>query len=84
MFNTDFIENMAKKLSEALPPSFQAVKNDMERNFKAVLQSTFAKLDLVTREEFDTQAGVLAKTRMKLEMMEQKVTELEAKLSSSR
>lgn len=82
MLKSDFIESIAKKLSDAVPPSLQAVKSDLERNFNAVLQSTLSKLDLVTREEFDTQAGVLAKTRVKLELMEQKVAELEAKLGT--
>lgn len=68
---------MVKRLSDAVPPELKKLKADMERNFRAVLQSTFAKLDLVTREEFDAQAGVLAKTRKKLDHLEKQVAELE-------
>lgn len=77
MIDPSFIDDIVKRLSAAVPPSFQTFKADLERNFRAVLQSTFAKLDLVTREEFDAQAGVLAKTRSKLEKLEKQVTELE-------
>lgn len=77
MFDTKLIDDMVKRLSDVLPPELQRLKADLERNFKAVLQGTFAKLDLVTREEFDAQAGVLAKTRSKLEMLEKQVAVLE-------
>ena len=53
---------------------------DLERNMKAMLTQGFSKLDLVTREEFDVQAQVLARTRAKLEALEQRVNELEAQL----
>jgi BMFP domain-containing protein YqiC len=56
---------------------------DVERNVKAVLSQGFSKLDLVTREEFDTQAQVLARTRVRLEELERRVAELEQKLASS-
>lgn len=81
MLNPNFIEDMVKRLSDAIPPTFQAIKNDMERNFRAVLQSTFAKLDLVTREEFDAQVGILTKTRAKLEALERQLTILEAEVA---
>ena len=53
---------------------------DLEKNVKAMLSQGFSKLDLVTREEFDIQAQVLAKTRAKLDALESRVTELEAGL----
>ncbi|MBS6359344.1 accessory factor UbiK family protein [Burkholderia sp.] len=56
---------------------------DVERNMKAMLTQGFAKLDLVTREEFDTQAQVLARTRVRLEELEKRVAELEQKLAAS-
>ncbi len=56
---------------------------DVERNVKAVLSQGFSKLDLVTREEFDTQAQVLARTRVRLEELERRVAELEQKLATS-
>ena len=56
----------------------------MEKNFHAALRATFAKLDLVTREEFDIQQEVLARTRAKLEELEKQVTELEAKVGGGK
>ena len=73
------IDDLAKKLSEAVPESVQNLRQDLQQTFRAILQSAFAKLDLVTREEFDVQAAVLAKTRSKLDALEQAVTALEVK-----
>ncbi|ABO55958.1 accessory factor UbiK family protein [Burkholderia vietnamiensis] len=56
---------------------------DVERNVKAMLTQGFSKLDLVTREEFDTQAQVLARTRVRLEELEKRVAELESRLAAS-
>lgn len=56
---------------------------DLEKNVKAIMSQGFAKLDLVTREEFDIQAQVLAKTRAKLEQLEARVAELEAQHSKN-
>lgn len=53
----------------------------MQQQVKAMLQSSFAKLDLVTREEFEVQIAVLARTREKIEALEAQVAALEAKLS---
>lgn len=55
---------------------------DIEKNVKAMMAQGFSKMDLVTREEFDTQAQVLARTREKLEALETKVAALEAALKS--
>ncbi len=56
-------------------------RNEFETQFKALLQSGFSKLDLVSREEFDSQMAVLARTRARLEALEAKVAEMEAKLN---
>ncbi|MFP3615890.1 accessory factor UbiK family protein, partial [Paraburkholderia sp. SIMBA_050] len=56
---------------------------DVERNVKAMLSQGFSKLDLVPREEFDTQAQVLARTRVRLEELEKRVAELESRLAAS-
>lgn len=71
------IENIARKLAEAVPEGFRSVRDDMESNFRSVLRASLAKLDLVTREEFEVQEAVLAKTRAKLEALEERLTELE-------
>ena len=55
-FDPQFFDDLAKRLSEAIPPQLAAFKNDVESNFKSVLQAGLAKLDLVTRQEFDVQA----------------------------
>ena len=56
-------------------------RNEFESQFKILLQSAFSKLDLVSREEFDSQMAVLARTRARLEALEAKVAELESKIS---
>lgn len=78
--DTKIIEELVKKLSDTIPPALKEWKKDLERNFRSILQSTFVKCDLVMREEFDAQAGVLAKTRAKLEKLEKHVAELEKHL----
>ena len=80
MIDAQLFEDMLKRLTDAIPPSLQNVKQDLERNFRAVLQSTFNKFDLVTREEFDAQAGVLLKTRSKVDVLEKQLAELEKQL----
>ena len=74
MPNQKFIEEVAAKLKALFAQSPAA---DIEKNLRAVLQSGFAKLDLVTREEFDVQQEVLTRTREKLTQLEAKVAELE-------
>lgn len=72
-----FIDDLAKKLSAAVPQGIANVKRDLEDNFKAVLQSALSRMDLVTRQEFDVQAGVLRRTREKVEALEAKIAALE-------
>jgi BMFP domain-containing protein YqiC len=55
---------------------------DLRKNLKALLNQQFARLDLVTRDEFDTQSQVLARTRAKLEALEARVAELESRRSA--
>jgi BMFP domain-containing protein YqiC len=72
-----FIDELARKLSAAVPQSVANLRRDLEDNFKAVLQAGLSKMDLVTRQEFDVQAGVLRRTREKLEALEAKLAALE-------
>ncbi len=72
------IEDLARKLAEAVPEGLRAVQKDLEQNFRHVLQTGLSKLDLVTREEFEVQEAVLARTREKLEALEQRLGEFEA------
>lgn len=71
------IEEMVQSLSDAIPPGLTTFQEDVEKNIRAALTATFAKLDLVTREEFDVQTQVLHRTREKLEALEKVVAELE-------
>ncbi|SCZ66994.1 ubiquinone biosynthesis accessory factor UbiK [Thiohalomonas denitrificans] len=80
--DTRFIDDLAQRLTQALPQGARDLQNDLEKNFRAVLQSSFAKLDLVTREEFEVQTQVLARTRSKLEALEKRVAEMENPASS--
>jgi len=71
------IEELAKKLADAVPEGLRSMREDLEQNFRSVLQSGLSKLDLVTREEFEVQEAVLAKTREKLEALEARLEEME-------
>lgn len=82
MFDTKFIDDTVKRLSESLPPGLNKFKKDLEKNFRAILQSMFAKFDLVTREEFDVQKKVLAKTRTKITALEKQIASLENHLTT--
>ncbi|MBL8251056.1 MAG: accessory factor UbiK family protein [Candidatus Competibacter sp.] len=84
MIDPKSFDDLAKRFTEALPSGFRQLQADMEKNIRAGLQATFSKLDLVTREEFEVQQGVLARTRAKLDEMEKQVAELEAKLAASK
>jgi BMFP domain-containing protein YqiC len=71
------IENLARKLVETVPEGLRSVGEELENNFRSVLRASLAKLDLVTREEFEVQEAVLARTREKLEALEAKLEMLE-------
>lgn len=73
MFDNNTFDDISKKLFNALPDSLKAVEKDIQQKFKIVLQTTFDNLDLVTREEFEVQKKVLAKTRQKIDALEEKL-----------
>jgi BMFP domain-containing protein YqiC len=83
MLDPKKLEELAKQLTDAIPPGVRNAAEEAEGRFKQVLQAQLAKLDVVTREEFDVQSQVLIKTREKLEAMEARLTELEAQKSQS-
>jgi BMFP domain-containing protein YqiC len=78
-FDPKSLDDLARRLANAVPPGLVALKNDLEQNFKAVLQSGLTKLDLVTRQEFDIQSGVLRRSRERLEELEARIAALEGK-----
>ena len=71
------IEDLARKLAEVLPESLRSMQQDVEESFRSVLKAGLAKLDLVTREEFEVQEAVLARTREKLDALERRLEEFE-------
>jgi BMFP domain-containing protein YqiC len=71
------IDEIARRLMDNLPPALRATQRDLESNFRAVLRASLGKLDLVTRDEFDTQSRVLERTRARLEALEAQVKALE-------
>ena len=77
MLNEINLNELAKRLSSAVPPGFSAVGADLDKTFHALLQAAFEKMNLVSREEFEAQKSVLARTREKLEKLEAQVAELE-------
>lgn len=72
------LENLAKSLVDNIPDGLRSVSGDLEKNFKSILQGGLAKMDLVTREEFAVQEAVLARTREKLEALEERLAEFES------
>ena len=72
------IDAMARRLDESVPPGLRTVQKDPECNFRAVLRASLSKLDLVSREEFDTQMRVLQRTRERLAELEARLQALEA------
>ena len=75
--NDNSIEGLAKKLADSLPGGLRSMRDDLEQNFRSVLRGGLSRLDLVTREEFEVQEAVLARTREKLEALQERVAELE-------
>lgn len=77
MFDEQKIDSMIRQILNKLPDDLKQAGQDLEKNLKAAMHGTFAKMDLVTREEFDVQAELLSRTRAKLDEMEQKLAVLE-------
>ena len=70
MFDPKNFEDLAKKLYTALPSSLQNFENEIQQKFKEILHAAFTRMELVTREEFDVQIKVLARTREKVEALQ--------------
>jgi len=82
MPNKITLDDLSKRLAQAVPSGLSSLGGEIEKNFRAVLQGAFEKMNLVSREEFDVQRSVLAKTREKLEKLEARVAELEQRILS--
>jgi ubiquinone biosynthesis accessory factor UbiK len=81
MFDPKKIDEIASRLADNMPPGIDALRTDVEKNMRATLQGVLNSMDLVTREEFEVQKAVLAKTRLKLEALEQQLQTLEAQMT---
>jgi BMFP domain-containing protein YqiC len=86
MIDLKHIDDLARRLSNLVPPAMrggatQDLRDELQQNFKSVLQTGLGKLDLVTREEFDVQRAVLLRTREKLDELQRTVAQLEARLA---
>ncbi|HSQ06798.1 MAG TPA: accessory factor UbiK family protein [Chromatiaceae bacterium] len=77
MLDPKHLDDLATRLAGSLPKGLQALQADIQRNLRAGMEAGLARLDLVTREEFDVQTAVLARTRAKLEALEARVAEME-------
>ncbi|HEY8009698.1 MAG TPA: accessory factor UbiK family protein [Rudaea sp.] len=80
MIGISAIDDVAQRLAALVPPDARAAREDLVANFRDVLRSGLRRLDLVTREEFDAQRGVLLRTRETVEALEARVAELEEQL----
>lgn len=78
MIDLNHIDELARRLSGLVPPSLREGREELQQNFKSVLQTGLSRLDLVTREEFDVQRAVLLHTREKLDQLQRAVAELES------
>lgn len=76
MFDPSSLDALAQKLYAAIPSGLHQVDKDIQAQFKQILQATFAQLDLVTREEFDVQTKVLARTREKVDALQKQLNNL--------
>jgi BMFP domain-containing protein YqiC len=79
MIDPKKIEQIARQVHESMPKGIREFGDDVEKKVRQVLQSQLTRLDLVSREEFDVQTQVLLRTREKLALLEQRLTELESR-----
>jgi BMFP domain-containing protein YqiC len=80
MINNQTINQLSEKINALLPPGLQQAKSDFDARLKSLLQQQLANYEMVSREEFDIQARVLARTREKLEVIETRLKELDKSL----
>ena len=72
-----FLNDLAKRLAASLPGSLQQAREDIERNFRSVLEAGLRRMDLVSREEFDAQSALLKRTRERLDELSARADKLE-------
>ncbi|MDH5388405.1 MAG: accessory factor UbiK family protein [Gammaproteobacteria bacterium] len=77
MENKNTFDDLAKKITGLLPGNIQQIQQDLESSIKNLLQNSLSKMNLVTREEFDVQSALLARTRKKLDQLEKQLSKIE-------
>ncbi len=80
MLDNQTINELAEKLSSVIPEGAKILKADIDNNIKAILESSLRQMNLVSREEFDTQAALLERTLEKMDQLEQQIREMEQNL----
>lgn len=84
MIDPKTLDELAKRLAGSVPTGLQLLQEDLQKNLRRGLEAALSRADLVTREEFEVQSAVLARTREKLERLERMIAELEAQRSEER
>jgi BMFP domain-containing protein YqiC len=82
MLDPKILDDLSKRVAAGLPRGIQALQDDVRKNIATTLEQMLGRLDLVTREEFEVQQGVLARTRARVEALEVRVRELETELAA--
>jgi BMFP domain-containing protein YqiC len=77
MIDPKFIDDLTRRVANNLPSGLQVLQEDLQRNIRSALEAGLGHLELVTREEFELQRAVLARTREKLERLEKQLENLE-------
>lgn len=75
------IEELSQRIEQSLPEGLRQTKGELDKTIRQAIMNAFQKMELVTRDEFDIQTQVLARTRAKLEMLEQRVADIETRLA---
>lgn len=77
MIDNKLFDDISNRIAGSLPTGIQLLQDDLRKNIRAAVEASLRELKLVTREEFDVQTKVLARTRQKLEALEKQLAELE-------
>ena len=77
MLDPKLFDDLSRRVAGNLPPGLQGLQNDLQRNLRSAIESALARMNLVTREEFEVQQAVLLRTREKLKALEARVAALE-------
>lgn len=83
MLDAKKIEQIAEQINNVIPPGVKTLADNVEEKIKTVLQSKLSQLDVVSREEFDVQTQVLARTRQKLDLLEKEFEQIKQQFASA-